>query len=393
MDLWPTNAMSLRFRLIDLLTVVTLLCIFFALGLPYLAKQRIQSRNMQCQTQLRVLGSVAHQFAEVDRQHRLCSGGFDSVNDGSPDTVGWIHDAISQGVRPGKMLCPANPVQSLETINGWIDAEIFANSNADAVSQAVNAGYNSNYSQSWFYARGTVRWAAFNGQGYIAGDQRTLAGGLSGLRRKFVDRGRTFASLIPLLGDAAPNPDAKSNALKTAVGPLHPGSTLGQAYGNGPSWLNETQRRLVLLSTVSSAPTGTPLPDCIRGDSLPQPSSTSDGGLDLDDDGELEPLTAANYGGKDGRLFLQDTRNFAAVHGGKCNVLFADGSVRAICDTNGDGILNPGFVFHPGDLSEIATGLMYSGPLLNWADYFKSCDWFDGPPPNRRGFPAEPPPK
>ncbi len=40
---------------------------------------------------------------------------------------------------------------------------------------------------------------------------------------------------------------------------------------------------------------------------------------------------------------LQDYRRFGPVHRGTCNVLFADGSVRGLSDTNRDGLLNNGF--------------------------------------------------
>ena len=40
---------------------------------------------------------------------------------------------------------------------------------------------------------------------------------------------------------------------------------------------------------------------------------------------------------------LQDYRDFAPVHGGNCNILFADGNIRSFKDRNGDGYLNPGF--------------------------------------------------
>jgi prepilin-type processing-associated H-X9-DG protein len=44
-----------------------------------------------------------------------------------------------------------------------------------------------------------------------------------------------------------------------------------------------------------------------------------------------------------GRLILQDTRDWFAVHGKQANILMADGSVKTITDSNGDGFFNPGF--------------------------------------------------
>ncbi len=41
--------------------------------------------------------------------------------------------------------------------------------------------------------------------------------------------------------------------------------------------------------------------------------------------------------------YLQDTRDFYAVHADSCNILMADGSVKSFRDQNGDKFLNPGF--------------------------------------------------
>ena len=43
------------------------------------------------------------------------------------------------------------------------------------------------------------------------------------------------------------------------------------------------------------------------------------------------------------RQVLQDYRKFAPIHRGTCNILFADGGVRALADDNDDGLLNNGF--------------------------------------------------
>jgi prepilin-type processing-associated H-X9-DG protein len=61
-----------------------------------------------------------------------------------------------------------------------------------------------------------------------------------------------------------------------------------------------------------------------------------------------------------------------------CNVLMADGSVKAITDTNGDGFLNPGFpstdptttnpavdyAYTDGTV-EVSPGEFFSGTFLN----------------------------
>ncbi len=80
-------------------------------------------------------------------------------------------------------------------------------------------------------------------------------------------------------------------------------------------------------------------------------------------------------------LWLQDTRDWFAVHGGgrnlSCNILMADGSVKNIADGNGDGYLNPGFAMDPTLASdddgyldstvELQPFEVYSGPTIEGA--------------------------
>jgi prepilin-type processing-associated H-X9-DG protein len=73
---------------------------------------------------------------------------------------------------------------------------------------------------------------------------------------------------------------------------------------------------------------------------------------------------------------MQDTRDFFAWHQKTVNVAFADGSVRAIEDANGDGYINPGFGVDPSVATFQNTGYtsaetevnpweMFPGVLLN----------------------------
>jgi prepilin-type processing-associated H-X9-DG protein len=61
--------------------------------------------------------------------------------------------------------------------------------------------------------------------------------------------------------------------------------------------------------------------------------------------GETSPAgpPAPVEGGPTGTGWLQDTRDWYAVHGGAVNILFADGSVKSFTDRDGDMYLNPGF--------------------------------------------------
>jgi prepilin-type processing-associated H-X9-DG protein len=63
--------------------------------------------------------------------------------------------------------------------------------------------------------------------------------------------------------------------------------------------------------------------------------------VDCEINGNCPPAITGN------NTYLQDTRDWYAVHGGgrqaSCNILMADGSVKVFNDLNNDKFLNPGF--------------------------------------------------
>ncbi len=73
-----------------------------------------------------------------------------------------------------------------------------------------------------------------------------------------------------------------------------------------------------------------------------------------------------------GHGWLQDTRAWGTVHGGACNVLMADGSVKSFADQDNDGYLNPGFpvtaasttVGYQSSVIELPAAKIYSGMFL-----------------------------
>ncbi|MEZ6091512.1 MAG: DUF1559 domain-containing protein [Pirellulaceae bacterium] len=56
---------------------------------------------------------------------------------------------------------------------------------------------------------------------------------------------------------------------------------------------------------------------------------------------------------------LQDYRGMFPLHRGVCNVVMADGSVRQLYDSNGDGFINNGF---PAN-SNFQSDVVEAGPL------------------------------
>jgi prepilin-type processing-associated H-X9-DG protein len=69
-------------------------------------------------------------------------------------------------------------------------------------------------------------------------------------------------------------------------------------------------------------------------------------------------------------FYLQDTRDWYAYHQKTINVLFADGSVRAFTDANGDGYVNPGFAIDAAQATPVNTGFLSPETEVNpWELY------------------------
>ncbi|MEP3831825.1 DUF1559 domain-containing protein, partial [Rhodopirellula bahusiensis] len=120
-----------------------------------------------------------------------------------------------------------------------------------------------------------------------------------------------------------------------------------------------------LSASVGDLPSGTPFVTPIVGKPILHKSSVpahvTTGYLE-------EPAVASGTDreGVDGWLRVwnydtrQDYRGMSAHHGGVCHVLMADGSVRGLLDSNGDGFINNGF---PKDSSYWTSDEVEAGDL------------------------------
>jgi hypothetical protein len=201
--------MSRKITATDVLLILLVLIVVGIIIPPAILYQREESRASTCENNLRQFGIGMNIFGERDARKRYCSGAFDWKRDGCPDTNSWIGNLVDLGAaEPGKMLCPANKVRGLNTLNdligsdprtavgpesismpptlthtagvkqGWITDTICRNfvttladgtANEDGtlangspgrisvVRQAIADGYNSNYAASWFLVRQTPR--------------------------------------------------------------------------------------------------------------------------------------------------------------------------------------------------------------------------------------------
>ena len=276
------------------------------------------------------------------RNGTLTTGAFDWNRDGAVTEKGWVADLVNSGTPVGKMLCPSNPAQLSEAYSALLEANVGtfdtcvdragspASTNIDGT-QSVNpcrmiiagnlaAGsdarktvvaskiydrfYNSNYCASWFLVRSG---AVLDAYGNLKPSQATCDLSIRSrnvtigpLNEARLDRSSVGVAFIPLLGDAASN-----GMISTSFGKVQAGEALAKSYTDGPALTSNLQTPTFANGT---------------------------------------PREGANgWWAVWNRQTLQDYRGFGPVHRKTCNVLFGDGSVRAVSDTNGDGQLNNGF--------------------------------------------------
>ena len=177
---------------------------------------------------------------------------------------------------------------------------------------------------------------------------------------KLLDQSPVPSSRIGLLGDAAPG-DIDEALLSQDIavsqdltvdpwGAVHgttetllqTGEMLTEAFNDGPAFYDATTKTIDLAAAV--------------GANLSLQVQAEQGGGNL----------ASPTGPAGNQLYLQDTRDWYAIHGAgsktACNILMADGSVQTFTDENGDKFLNPGFAVPEGLTADEYAVLGYRGP-------------------------------
>lgn len=390
------------FTLIELLVVIAIIAILAALLVPAVQRAREAARSAECKNNLRQFGIGMHTFAENDKFGRLCTGAYDYRRDGCVDTWGWVADQVNIGTGlPMDMLCPSNPLIGSEKWNDLLGgtsttspkegapiarltegacAEMISTTTAVTADRAVFLadrflanGYGSNYAASWHMVRSGVSLEP------DPSDVRTLTGpadgakGLSGsqgpIRLRDISAGKVVSSAIALLGDAAPG-DAKEAFLDIDVpGYAGAGDRLCEAFNDGPAY--STGNGLVLISNADVVFDHATDVHAWKFDV--QPTENTPAGIDRGD-------AAGNAG--DGKIWLQDTRDWFSVHGAgsqkSVNILMADGSVKVFRDINGDGYLNPGFQPNPADAFDAGDGYLDGTVELINAEMYTGIDLREG---------------
>lgn len=338
------------FTLVELLVVIAVIGILVGLLLPAVNLARSAARSAQCQSNLRQMGVGFHSYATTSGG-KLCSGNFDWEQDGAITDVGWVADLVNEGIAVGEMRCPTNLAQVSLAIHQALQRDLSVPSpcidprgnpgkrlpdgttylgpcrlmveNAAAfgvgsearrelVEQTIiEKGYNTNYGASWFLVRGDFRIDKATGNPVLkksgCGDSLYGQNATTGpLRQKDIDSSRLSSSAIPLLGDVRPT----DLTLFEKVGQFEAGEFIARNMFGGPSAFE------------------------VDGTIVRNP----------------KPNTSSWFAFWNNQT-LQDYRALDPLHRGRCNVLMADGSVRAISDKNKDGFINNGFPVGPSSES------------------------------------------
>jgi len=415
--------MKKGFTLIELLVVIAIIGILVALLLPAITRARESARNAACKNNLRQFGIGMQLHADKDPSGRFCTGQWDYLRDGCMDTYGWVADLVNiQAARPADMLCPSNPLRTTEKMNDFMGTATTGKDGADpdkliaglcgsngwagftgpfagttggtsdraalAARALFDQGLNTNYVASWFLGRSAPRLKLAGTNDMVTMTTSTstaVAEGLKGhsttlgpLTRRLLETSPVTSSNLPLLADAcagdinessigldikysatdmfataATNPAKKESKTFILAGQLSV-----ESFSDGPAYFDASSSTMNLIAVPGTS---------LKNQYL------------CEKNGSCAPPTASSG------TFLQDYRDFFAVHGGgknsSANVLFADGSVKEFSDLNNDKFLDPGFNIPTGltdaqyqaigyfpkgaaDQVELPSGDIFSGVML-----------------------------
>ena len=418
------------FTLIELLVVIAIIALLAALLLPAITKAREAARQAQCQANLKNIGVALFKYSNRQPSGAYCSGASDFRRDGCMDTYGWVADIVNIG--DGNMnesLDPSNPLRGSEKLNdllgkdttdakdnapqsrleagicgkdgdvatggGWAGvsggtAAFFAGTATSSVERAelvsryfLTQGFNTNYAASWHLVRGMIKTDVSTTTPPVLISSSTFTqfkglGGTTGpLTANTMDKSRISSSNVGFIGCAAPgdideailsqtiahDPNgvfAKGN--QDTVEYISAGALLTEAFNDGPAYWDQASTTINLIGGGESLESQL---TCERS----EPTTA----------GCAAPTGSAASGNG---VYLQDTRDWFALHQGSCNILMADGSVKVFYDTNADGFLNPGFgvngltattvdaVGYADDTVEMSRDQFFAGLFLSDA-YFK----------------------
>ncbi len=273
----------------------------------------------------------------------------------------------------------------------------------------LTGGYNTNYAAGWHLVRGMIRTtksdkgvtdlfgadaAGDSAQGY-----KGLGTTTGPLTAQVMDRSRVSSSNVGFIGCAGAGDIDEAvltlslghgntgrqvfgtqGAVSEVVEYIPAGSLLTEAFNDGPAYVAAATKAgndgTVKGSAVKLMKGPVSLKfqlACERNEPTTSACAAPSG-----DGGAKDGTNASGANG----IYLQDTRDWFAVHQGSVNVLMADGHIAIFNDINADGYLNPGFQVdsssHPeltgytDDILEMPRDQFFGGVVLNDM-YFKGA--------------------
>ncbi|MDF1840581.1 MAG: DUF1559 domain-containing protein [Rubripirellula sp.] len=266
----------------------------------------------------------------------------------------------------------------------------------------LSNGYNTNYAAGYHLVRGMVKTLKAGGGTTflqtVGGGYKGLGGSTGPLTANVMDRSRVSSSNVGFIGCAGAGDIDEAIAVATiGHGPgvtiqgdnsmtdslvattfekgnddtvtyIEQGELLTEAFNDGPAYTKADGTAVKLMENFVTL---VPQLECERGEpttaACAAPYGQATAGTAGTDPGTLS--TPENG------IYLQDTRDWYAIHQGSLNLLMADGSVKIFYDTNADGYLNPGFDVsdnadparsgYVGDNVEMGNDQFFGGIFLN----------------------------
>ncbi|MCA9304112.1 MAG: DUF1559 domain-containing protein, partial [Phycisphaerales bacterium] len=218
--------------------------------LPSLGKARETAKRVECMSNLRQMGVGFNAYAAgnkgfyssgpFDNRVRKHADGFEieqrwmrdpSDTRGGIERIGWIADMVNGGYGlPGDLLCPTAPSmhnQNLHTAR--LNDVGFGSYTMQERDQAIAAGFNTNYTQSWYMAYTQWKRSRFGQQTQPADATTGVIGPLKDASVRIVS-----SSLVPMMADARVDADsgATNDTIDLADG-IYPAC---KSVTDGPTW-------------------------------------------------------------------------------------------------------------------------------------------------------------